>query len=143
MVGVVVVGHNHIAEGLLSACDMIIGHHNHCKCVCLTEGVESFSKQLYETLDEMFDSYDGVIVLADAKGGTPFNQSLRYKLEKAKDDMFIISGMNLPLMMELVLRLEGNEDVGTLAAEVAASGRESVLLEETETEKDEDPDDVI
>lgn len=143
MVGVVVVGHNHFAEGLLSACDMIIGHHNHCKCVCLTEGVEAFSNELYGTLDEMSGAYDGVIVLADAKGGTPFNQSLRYKLEKAKDNMYIISGANLPLLMELVLRLEGGEDVGTLAAEVAAAGRESVLLEKVETEEDDEPDDVI
>ena len=143
MVGVVVTGHNLIADGLVSACDMIIGHHNHCKTVCLTDGVDSFSKKLYETLDEMFNEYEAVIVVSDVKGGTPFNQSLRYKLEKAKSNMQIISGMNLPLFMELVMQLEFADDAEQLAKSVVETGAQSVALEELDEEADDDEDDVI
>ena len=141
MNGIVVVGHNHFAEGVVSAGEMILGPQEHVKYVCLTEGVDAFSKQLNETLDEAFGKYDSVVVLADAKGGTPFNQSLRYKMENAKDNMYIVAGVNLPLLMELALRL-GEDDIEKVLADVIATGQSSIELESVEDDDDDD-DDIV
>ena len=129
MNGIVVVGHNHFAEGVVSAGEMILGPQEHVKYVCLTEGVDAFGK------------YDSVVVLADAKGGTPFNQSLRYKLENAKDNMYIVAGVNLPLLMELALRL-GEDDIEKVLDDVIATGQSSIELENVEDD-DEDDDDIV
>lgn len=144
MRGVVVVGHDHIASGFISACDMILGNHDYCSCVCLTEGVESFANELYRTLDDSFEKYDSVIIMADVKGGTPFNQSLKYKLEKGKDNLFIVAGTNLPILMELLMRLNEDVDTEKLVKEVVMSGQASLVLEEPEdVTGEEDEDDII
>lgn len=140
MGAVVVIGHGQIAAGFLSACDMILGNHGHCVSVCLTEGVEAFSNELYGVLDEAFETYDSVIVMADIKGGTPFNQALKYKLEKKKENMYIVTGTNLPILMELILRTEGTADTEKVIRETIASGQTSLFLEEPEVK--EEPDDM-
>ncbi len=139
MIGVAVVGHNQIAEGLLSACDFIAGHHRHCRSVCLTEGISAFKEQLYETLDAMSQEYDEMIVLTDMKGGTPFNLAFQYKLEKAGDDLILVTGMNLPIVIELVMGLESKRPAKELVQEAVENGQACIFNEVTE-ETEEDPE---
>lgn len=136
MIGVAVVGHNQIADGLLFACDFIIGHHRHCRSVCLTEGVSAFKEQLYETLDAMSQEYDELIVLTDIKGGTPFNLAFQYKLEKANDAMVLVTGVNLPIVMELVMGLESGRPAKDLTKEAVENGQPCIFNEETEEAED-------
>lgn len=132
------VTHGKLAEGLLSSYRMIVGRTENILSLSLTdEGIGKFSKQLNKQLDEIVQE-EKVLILCDMKGGTPYNESLKYyfsHLEKIR----IVSGVNLPMLMETSLVLE-QEDL-ELAQEVALKvGKESIETEENETEGNEDYD---
>lgn len=126
MIGVMVVSHSDMAKGTLNTCDMVLGNHDNCKCVCLLDGVESFTSQLYAELDEMLEMYDEVIVISDLKGGTPYNQSLKYKFEKGKDRMEILCGFNLPMFAELFTSLPYALDAKSISEQIVNVAKESI-----------------
>lgn len=126
MIGVVVVSHSVLAQGILETCDMVLGNHKNCVAVCLKEGVEAFAKQLYDTLNAMYETYEEVLVIADLKGGTPYNQSLQYKLEKGKTTMEIVCGFSLPMMAQLLVTLPYANDVRTLSEQLVEIAKNSI-----------------
>lgn len=126
MLGGIVVSHGLFAQGILSSCDMIFGNHEGVKGVCLKEGVSSFEEELNGTLDNMFAQYDSIVVFADLKGGTPYNQVLKYKLEKDKKDMKIIVGVNLPMLIEFLSVLNTSK-AEQVAPELTSIGRKSIF----------------
>jgi len=142
--GIIVVSHNQMAAGLISTCDMIVGHHHHCQYLGLNEdGVNVFSEELYKNLDDMLEKYDEVIALADIKGGTPFNQLLRYKLEKNIERMYIISGVNIPLLIQLMVNIDNDQETRLIVEEAISVGQESILLETLEEKQDNEFDDIL
>lgn len=137
MRGILVSSHSIQAEAVIKGCEMILGNTKNCYSICLLEGVDEFSKSIYRKLDEMFEMYDEVIAVADLRGGTPFNQLLRYKLEKQKSNMIIISGFNCPLMIELIMSLEEAIDVKDLVKNAIGISQNSIIME-VENENDYD-----
>ena len=139
MIGVLIVSHGMFAESLLSSGDVILGNHNNCFSVCLTdEGIFSFSKAVESKLDFMFQNYDQVLVLSDLKGGTPYNQALKYKLEKNKEKMVIATGFNMPMFAELVVLLPDATNIFDLANKVIEVAKESIEIDNLENEVDDD-----
>lgn len=98
MFEVIIVGHGGIAEGFLSAINMIIGE---------SDGVMSLSLHPDDTLDSYLEKLsqltagkEEVLFLADLKGGTPSN-SATYLVKKK--GYTCISGINLPLILEILM----------------------------------------
>lgn len=143
MIGAIIVSHNLFADGILTSCDMIFGNHHDCQSVCLTEGVDTFSKQLNDKLDQMFHNYSFVFAFADLKGGTPYNQLLRYQLEHQKDNMMIVPGVNLPMIIELLGRMDSDNPI-KLIHELIEIGKDNISITELENDNDSaDMDDDI
>lgn len=143
MIGAIIVSHNLFADGILTSCDMIFGNHHDFQSVCLTEGVDDFSKQLDITLDKMFHNYSYVFAFADLKGGTPYNQLLRYQLEHQKNNMMIVPGVNLPMIIELLGRMDSDDPI-KLINELIKVGKDNISLTELENNDDSaDMDDDI
>ena len=84
------------------------------------------------------------MVLTDMFGGTPSNLSLAF-LEK--DKVEVITGVNLPMLIKLASLREGEPvDLGALALETSAQGKESIYLasdllaaKKEKKEKEEEP----
>ena len=55
--------------------------------------------------------------------------------------MYIVAGVNLPLLMELALRL-GEDDIEKVLDDVIATGQSSIELENVEDDDDDD-DDIV
>lgn len=142
LLGVVVVSHNLFAQGILSSCDMVFGGHKNCTSICLVEGVDAFSKELNSTLNDMFKKYNYVMAFADIKNGTPFNQLLKYKLEHQKENMSIVAGVNLPIMLEMLSQIDTNNPQG-LAAYLIDQGRLAIATEEKEISSRVNHDDIL
>ncbi len=66
------------------------------------------------------------MVLTDMFGGTPSNLSLAF-LEEGRVE--VITGVNLPMLIKLVSLREGGEiDLGAVARQISAQGKESIYL---------------
>lgn len=107
---IIVCTHGEFGTELLRSAKMIIGPLDHVAAFSLMPGMapEDFSKQV----EEEIRAVDGkVLCLVDLLGGTPMNAlaSLR-----AKYDMIIVTGVNLPMLME------AHENLGEMEAEELA-----------------------
>jgi mannose/fructose/sorbose-specific phosphotransferase system IIA component len=123
VIGIVIVGHGKLAEGLMDALRMIGGKHGQLEIIELHEGdspdmLEAELRGLIDTVDKG----DGVLVMTDLFGATPFNVSARLAMER--EDMEVITGFSLAMLLETVFRREGAslEELTAIAADAGRSG---------------------
>lgn len=109
---IILTSHGDFAAGLLSSYEMIAGKNEKIDYVSLTnDGINDFSKKLEEKLQSIRD--DKVLILCDLKGGTPFNESYKQLLMRP-NDIQIICGMNLPMLIEMGVNLDSSDDLKQL-----------------------------
>ena len=73
MIGLVVTGHGHFADGIHTSAQMIAGENDYVRYINFEEGMTP--EQLAEKFNAVFDEFkscDGVVVLSDLPGGSPF-----------------------------------------------------------------------
>ncbi|NHB94574.1 PTS galactosamine/N-acetylgalactosamine transporter subunit IIA [Photorhabdus cinerea] len=106
MLGIVITGHGRFASGLLQAVEQIVGQQPQCCAVDFPEGVST--EQLLVLLEEACiacDSGDGVIILSDLLGGSPFRQAAQLAITNPHYE--VITGTNMQLAVEMMLDREG------------------------------------
>jgi mannose PTS system EIIA component len=107
MIGLVLVCHGKMAEGLIDAMQLITGEQKAVRGVGLyeIEGVEDLLSKIQNAVDEV-DSGEGVLILVDLFGASPFNASARLVLSSPGKALEVVTGLNLPMLVELVTRRE-------------------------------------
>ena len=100
MVGVIICTHGNSAPELLKSAEMICGKQENCQTVSFTEG-ESLEQLKAEISGKISDLKGTVFCLTDLKGGTPFNTLV--SLLKSNPEMEIITGVNIPMLLELFI----------------------------------------
>ena len=70
MIGLVVTGHGHFADGIHTSAQMIAGENDYVRYINFEEGMtpEQLAEKFNAAFDE-FKSCDGVVVLSDLPGG--------------------------------------------------------------------------
>lgn len=92
--------HGEFASGLKSSADMIMQSESHVDVISLTdEGIELYKEKLSNYLSDVTE----VLILTDLFGGTPFNSCYEYKCLNKNKNVIIISGVNLPIMIETIM----------------------------------------
>jgi PTS system mannose-specific IIA component len=106
VVGIVLVSHGQMAEGMIDAARMIVGEQQGVTAVTLREsdGIESLTERVAAAVQQV-DSGDGVLILVDVFGASPFNCSARVAMQRGKVE--VITGMSLPMLLELMVQREG------------------------------------
>lgn len=101
MVGIIVSGHGHFADGLISASEVIAGSQENLMAVNFPSG--DTSENLYEKLEKavMNMNCQSFLFLTDISGGTPFNQSVLLS-SKCGAECRVVSGTNLPSLLEAI-----------------------------------------
>ena len=111
MIGIVLISHADICTALLHGAEMICGEQEkQIETVCLLSDsrLEEFDLQLQRAISKV-DTGDGVVILADITGGTPFNRAARFVGENIQ----LIGGANLALLLELLSSREDKQiDIG-------------------------------
>jgi mannose/fructose-specific phosphotransferase system component IIA len=100
-----VVSHGSLAKGVISAVKVILGDSVDANYCCLEEGmgIEEF-RELLEPIIDSISEADQIIVLADLMGGSPYNATLdMLRNKEILDKSIVISGVNLPLALNLLL----------------------------------------
>ena len=124
MVGLVLASHGTFCEGLKFSCEMIAGEVSQCETCALMPGEDpdAYGERLRCAIDNV-DSGDGVLVLVDIKGGTPFNQSLMLCREK---NIQIIVGTNLPMLLVVALGRNEADNLDVLTDYSLADAKDSI-----------------
>jgi mannose/fructose/sorbose-specific phosphotransferase system IIA component len=108
LVGIVLVSHGNMAEGMIDAARMIVGELEGVLAVSLQEmdAIEDLMGRIEAALSEV-DNGEGALILVDAFGASPFNASARLAMQREKTE--VVTGMNLPMLLELAVQREGQD----------------------------------
>ena len=113
-----------MAEGMLEAARMIVGDMEGIVAVSLQEAdaVENLMDRISDAISSV-DTGDGVLMLVDVFGASPFNASAR--LAMVRDKIEVISGMNLPMLLELAIQ-HSEGDLDALVRTALDAGSSSI-----------------
>ncbi|EOH89323.1 mannose/fructose/sorbose PTS transporter subunit IIB [Enterococcus villorum] len=139
MVGIILASHGQFAEGILQSGSMIFGEQENVKAVILkpSEGPDDLRAKLEEAVAS-FDNQEEVLFLVDLWGGTPFNQA-NTLFEEHKDKWAIVSGLNLPMLIEAYASRFSMESAQEIAAHIIETAKEGVKVKPEELEPQEAP----
>ena len=126
MIGLILVSHSNFSEGLLSSVKMIFGDYEYVESVALTNegGIEVFSTELRKRISECKD-LSGILVLADLQYGSPYNTSRNLFIEEFPEiEMQIVTGLNLPMVLEVLAMRKGAtvEELSEIAVKAGNMG---------------------
>jgi PTS system mannose-specific IIA component len=128
LVGIVIVSHGDMAGGLVDAARMIAGEQEGIATVSLREmdALQGLVERVAAAIQEV-DSGDGVVVLVDLFGGSPFNASARLAMQ-GDHKIEVVSGVNLPMLVELAVQRETRdlEQLLDIALQAGTSGIRSL-----------------
>ena len=125
MVSIVLASHGDLAEGLKMTGSMVFGDQPNVATVSLmpSMGPDDFRQKVEEAVAS-FDDPEDVLFLVDLWGGTPFNQSMM--IANDVDKLEIVTGSNLPMIIELLFARNGATDVTALAEQAVTVGQQAV-----------------
>jgi len=103
MVGVLILTHGKLADGLKNSVEMIMGQNDSFNTLGLYEGDDftEFKEKVLEQICEL-DSGEGVIVLVDLFGASPYNSVMfnYQEIKRREKNVRLITGVNLPMVIE-------------------------------------------
>ncbi|OCA98824.1 PTS sugar transporter subunit IIA [Clostridium beijerinckii] len=124
MLGIVIATHGTLSNGIKDAAEVIMGNTENIITVNLNAGddVEKLGNKINNAILEV-NQGDGVVVLVDLVSASPYNQSVLATNQldpELKDKVYIISGVNLPMVLEII----NHQILGTQIEIVAKSAAE-------------------
>ncbi|HFJ4919510.1 TPA: PTS sugar transporter subunit IIB [Streptococcus pyogenes] len=119
-IGIIIASHGKFAEGIHQSGSMIFGEQEKVQVVTFmpNEGPDDLYGHLNNAIQQ-FDADDEILVLADLWSGSPFNQASRVAGENPDRKMAIITGLNLPMLIQAYT--ERLMDAGAGVEQVAAN----------------------
>jgi len=113
LVSILIVTHGEMAQGMLSSMRMIAGDQKQVGTVALEEAYSpEYLKELLQAAINELDDGDGVLIMVDLFGATPFNASMQLYLQ-SDHQIEIITGVNLPMLIETAIS-RANCDLETI-----------------------------
>lgn len=126
MIGIIVTGHGNFGSGLTSSLKLIGGDPENYEYVdFLSEySVEDLERELKKAMDSLKDC-EGILVLSDLAGGSPFKTAVI--LSMGYENMTVIGGTNLPMLIEVSMARKFIEDMDSLVNMAINTGKDQVV----------------
>jgi len=122
MVSILVVSHGDFCTGIIHSMEMLVGEAEQVRGLPLlpSDSVESYRDKILETVKEL-DRGDGVLVLVDLPGGSPYNATAG-NLGRANFEC--LTGLNLSMLLTAVEEREDRSlaELPELCAKAAKEG---------------------
>lgn len=124
LIPVLIISHDGLAAALLTSAEMICGEQEAVATLGLEEGdgLSNFIEKVQAKMAEL-KSESGLLVLADMQGGTPWNATLG----AYQPGVQILTGVNLPMVIEVLMTRDQAEDVESLAKTGLEAGQISIV----------------
>lgn len=148
MLGIVIVTHGKLSDGLKDSAEVIMGTVNNLATVSLNQGedIQALGTKIKQGI-EAVNTGKGVIILVDLIGASPYNQSLLVASELnqgLQETIYVITGANLPILLETINHQILGTPVAQAAQLIAEQGTSSVatwhisMRQNEEIEEDDD-----
>lgn len=117
---VLLLSHGTMSEGIHNTLDIIIGHDENVNHICAyVEKNESVAKQVNKIVSDLKND-DELVIFTDIYGGSVTNDIVHHLSDER---IFIVTGMNLPLIIETIINSSDNtKDILEAAIESARNG---------------------
>lgn len=143
MIGCIVTGHGEFAPGLTKALTMIAGAQENFQVVAFEEGLplDTFEENIRASVDGLLKETTGVLIFTDLLGGTPFRTAMT--VAASYENVEVLTGSNLPMLIEIGLLRTFEEDVQALAdraVQVGIEGTQHVSMKDIAKNTDDDLD---
>lgn len=100
--------HSVFADGIKNAMELVTGEQNSVSTLCAyTNDMTEVGTPIKEIIDALCDDEE-LIVTTDIFGGSVNNEFMKYL---SKSNIYLIAGVNLPLLFELIMNLESENTV--------------------------------
>lgn len=123
MIGLLLISHGEMASGLLDAAKLIVGEQENVAVIALREmdAIDALDQKIEQAVADL-DQGQGVLILVDLFGASPFNASARVAMRMPNVD--VITGMNLPMLLETTMNREMSElnDLINIAKNAGSDG---------------------
>ena len=130
-IGIIIASHGEFAAGIHQSGQMIFGEQEKVQVVTFmpSEGPDDLYAKLNAAVDS-FDADDEVLVLADLWSGSPFNQASRVAGERTDRAFAIITGLNLPMLIQAYTErlMDANAGVEKVAASIIKEAKDGVKV---------------
>lgn len=128
-IGIIIASHGEFAAGIHQSGSMIFGEQEKVQVVTFmpSEGPDDLHAKFVAAIDA-FDADDEILVLADLWSGSPFNQASRVAGENPDRKMAIITGLNLPMLIQAYTErmMDANAGVDQVAANIIKESKDGV-----------------
>lgn len=126
MIGFIITGHGSFSPGMAGAMEMITGKQEKVSVIPFLQdmSLEEYSQNIIKGISNYEQEGLEVIIFTDLLGGTPFKTSVScaYNNEGVK----IISGANLPMLIEGSMLRLGMSNAGELVDTLLSTGQEGI-----------------
>lgn len=139
MIALVVATHGQFSQEIVKSAEMIFGEQENVAIITFKpgEGLNDLQNKYQKAIGEL-DTQDGVLFLVDLFGGSPFNAAAN--LISQEENMDIITGVNLPMLIECFTQRGGSklEVLVDAISQTAVNGVKSLkkTLQQSEDEED-------
>lgn len=100
--------HSVFADGIKNAMELVTGEQNSVSTLCAyTNDMTEVETPIKEIIDALCDDEE-LIVTTDIFGGSVNNEFMKYL---SKSNIYLIAGVNLPLLFELIMNLKSENTV--------------------------------
>lgn len=130
-IGIIIASHGEFASGIHQSGTMIFGKQEKVQVVTFmpNEGPDDLHAKIITAIDQ-FDVDDEILVLADLWSGTPFNQASRVAGENPNRKVAIITGLNLPMLIQAYTERMVNASAGVedVVANILKESRDGIKV---------------
>lgn len=138
MYKIIVASHGPMAQGMKDSLEFVMGPAENVTALCLDEeGIAKFTESAKKILAEQEGKE--ILVMVDFLFGSPFNEFSKLAAN-CKGKMEIITGVNLPALVEAVSSQESGENIETVIPRIKESAEMKTLREVLEEEDNNDDD---
>ncbi|MEY8463188.1 PTS sugar transporter subunit IIB [Streptococcus merionis] len=130
-IGIIIASHGEFAAGIHQSGQMIFGDQEKVQVVTFmpSEGPDDLYAKIVTAIDA-FDADDEILVLADLWSGSPFNQASRVMGERPERKFAIITGLNLPMLIQAYTErlMDANAGVDKVAANIIKESKDGIKV---------------
>lgn len=138
MIGIILTGHGNFASGLSSSLSLIAGIPENYRSVDFLpeDSVDILTDKIKSAIKEL-DNCEEILILTDLVGGSPYNVSVKLRLDGNLEKIQVISGVNLGCLIETSIAVGSAENVKELASISLKSIKDQAMIFYTDEEIEE------
>lgn len=145
MIGIIIATHGKMSDGIKDAAELIMGGTESVETLNLFHGddVTELGNKITDAINKV-DEGNGTIIFADLFGASPYNQSMiaiNNLPEDKKDKVYIITGVNLPMILVALTQNMIGASVEDAVASILEEAQNSLVVFPTKTDSSDDSDD--